>query len=168
MSQSRPHEDALSLAFLKEFIHYNPNTGIFTWLKVPPHSRVKAGDTAGNGVMRYPRISLNNWHYSAHRLAFFYITGAWPKDQIDHIDGDTKNIKWENLREATRQQNGWNRKVFKTNKLGQKNIRLTKSGKFRLVLCIGVYDTLEEAIGIRNKALQTLQKEFAHKSVRDV
>jgi hypothetical protein len=65
------------------------------------------------------------------RLAWFYTTGAWPKDQIDHIDGNKSNNRFANLREATPSQNTQNqRRAMRTNKLGILGVILAR-GKFR-------------------------------------
>jgi hypothetical protein len=54
---------------LKENIHYEPNTGLFTRLKVKSN-RIKVGDIAGYiNKLGYRIIRINGKSYSAHRLA---------------------------------------------------------------------------------------------------
>jgi hypothetical protein len=37
------------------------------------------------------------------------MTGEWPKNEIDHINGDSLDNRWINLREATHVDNATNR-----------------------------------------------------------
>ena len=103
---------------LKELLHYNPETGLFTRL-IATCNRVKVGDIAG--CLRkdgYQLISVGDVRYLAHRLAFLYMTGEFPKDDMDHIDHIRDNNKWVNLRPVTRQENGKNQSVAKNNTSG--------------------------------------------------
>lgn len=89
---------------LKSILDYDPDTGIFTRLK--SGGGVRAGSIAGcRNVYGYTLISVGNKRMLAHRLAFLWMTGAFPPADVDHIDGDRENNVWENLREATRSEN---------------------------------------------------------------
>lgn len=111
---------------LKEVLHYNPSTGIFTWLKTLG-SRGIAGTRAGNVSQHngqlYRKIRVDKKLYFEHRLAWFYMTGAWPDPEVDHRDLDGLNNTWRNLREATRAQNMANRNPSKANTSGFKGVR---------------------------------------------
>jgi len=62
---------ALTEESLKQHLHYNPDTGVFTWV-LPRARRVKIGDIAGNTNNRgYLRISIYDRSYLAHRLPFY-------------------------------------------------------------------------------------------------
>lgn len=54
----------------------------------------------------------------AHRLAWLYMTGEWPRQEIDHIDGDRANNKWLNLRDVDHATNMQNRRVAQSNNVG--------------------------------------------------
>jgi len=101
---------------LKELLHYNPMTGIFTWIK--PRQGVSVGSYAGKEIYnrsknRYVRIRLLGKQYMAHRLAFLYITGEWPRKVVDHINGVGRDNRWGNLRDVTQQENCRNSRVSK-------------------------------------------------------
>jgi len=99
---------------LKEFLDYNPDTGIFTWIK-KLHRRMQdrlVGQEAGvtNSWNYYIQIRFKGHQYRAHRLAYYMHHGIDPLEKlVDHIDGDKSNNKINNLRLATFSQNGTNR-----------------------------------------------------------
>lgn len=94
---------------LKELLHYEPDTGVFTWL-VRTSDSVRIGDLAGGcHGNRYRRIRIDGKLYLAHRLAWLYMTGAWPDNQIDHVNGVRDDNRIANLREATNAENQQNR-----------------------------------------------------------
>ena len=107
----------LTQSYLKEILSYDPETGIFIWL-VSNSNRVRIGSEAGAYSQGYCRISVNGKIYSAHRLAFLYMTGEFPVDHVDHIDHDRRNNKWSNLRTVTYKENSKNRSIYKRNKSG--------------------------------------------------
>lgn len=86
---------------LKEILHYDKDTGVFTWL-ISPARRSKKGDIAGTLHRGYVEISILHKKYSAHRLAWLYMTGAWPLEEIDHKNGIPSDNRFDNLREADR------------------------------------------------------------------
>ena len=96
---------------LKEFLDYNPDTGIFTWKKqVAPN--IKVGQKAGvmHSWTYYIIITFKNREYYAHRLGYYMYHGIDPLEKlVDHIDGDKSNNKINNLRLASKSQNGRNR-----------------------------------------------------------
>lgn len=97
---------------LKELIDYNQETGIFT-NKVTRNSRaVKGAQLNPKNHGRYGVVTINKIKYRLHRLAWFYVYGIWPENQIDHINGDTTDNRICNLRDATNQQNQYNSKVI--------------------------------------------------------
>jgi len=94
---------------LKELLHYCPETGVFT--RIARIQSINIGDIAG-GVTSYGywSILIDYKHYQAHRLAWIYVNGMWPKDYIDHINGIKNDNRIINLREANKSQNGQNKK----------------------------------------------------------
>jgi hypothetical protein len=86
---------------LKELLHYEPDTGLFIrrTLTGGKHPGSIAGSSHNKG---YVQIMIYKANYLAHRLAWLYMTGVWPDEEIDHEDGDKSNNKWGNLRPAGR------------------------------------------------------------------
>ena len=116
---------------LRALLNYDAATGVFRWL-VAPNRRIKPGSVAGClDTKGYRYIICDGRRYLEGRLAWFYTTGAWPKDQIDHIDGNKSNNRFANLREATQSQNMQNqRRAMRSNKIGVLGVSLDR-GKFR-------------------------------------
>jgi len=113
--------------YLKSILHYNPETGVFCW-KVR-QGRVCSGEVAGSEKWGYTRIKINSKEYLAHRLAFLYMTGAWPKDEIDHINHVRDDNRFVNLRSATRQENAKNLKMSLANTSGVTGVNWHKATK---------------------------------------
>jgi len=150
----------ISQARLRELLHYDPETGVFTWL-APGCSKMKPGDLAGTKhISGYWAMRVEGFAFLRHRLAWFYMTGRWPKDEIDHIDGDRSNDSWRNLREATRSENQQNVPLRKTNSSGVAGVNLHKgSGKWHARIhhngkriFIGEFNTLAAAAKARKEA----------------
>ena len=94
---------------LRKLLHYDPVHGTWAW-KSDQRGGVKAGDAAGCAARSgYRSIGIGNKTYRTHRLAWLYMTGAWPAWHIDHIDGNTSNCAWSNLRDVPRSVNMQNR-----------------------------------------------------------
>ncbi len=90
---------------LTDCLAYDPASGAFAWKKKTCR-RIMIGDVAGTINGRgYIAIRIDGTIYLAHRLAWFYMTGAWPANDVDHRDTVRTNNQWANLREATQAQN---------------------------------------------------------------
>lgn len=102
---------------LKEQLNYNVETGIFT-RKVSVSPRVKVGGVAGGlNEYGYILIQVNKKDYRAHRLAWLYVYGVWPKGQIDLINGVKTDNRIGNLRDVTNRQNQQNTYKHRNGKL---------------------------------------------------
>lgn len=104
----------------------------------------------------------------AHRLAWFYVTGSWPKAEIDHKDTVRSHNWWTNLREATTQENGANRKRNKNNTSGYKGVYWSNQRKMwaakinpnRKQVNLGFHKTPEDAHGAYKRACIKYYGEF--------
>jgi len=104
----------LTQARLKELLSYDPETGNFVRL-VSASNSVRVGDIAGTLDSRgYIRINVLYKSYLAHRLAFLYVTGKLPKQQIDHIDGNKVNNIFANLRDVNYSINNQNKRFARS------------------------------------------------------
>jgi hypothetical protein len=108
-------------SYLTSILGYSPETGVFTWKA--PRPKIQVGQVAGHLKKNkgYIYIEINAKGYAAHRLAWFYMTGKWPKELIDHINRVKHDNRFCNLREATLSQNRANSKTL--NKHGLKGVR---------------------------------------------
>jgi HNH endonuclease len=153
---------------LKEILHYDPSTGIFVW-KARVANCIRIGAVAGCvNEDGYIDILIKRKHYVGHRLAFLYMTGAFPESVIDHIDRNPANNVWENLRPATFCQNGFNTKRWSNNTSGVKGVcwnfkvkkwqaHIQANGIRRY---LGLFETLELAAEFRQLAAEMLHGEF--------
>lgn len=161
-------ENEQTAARIFELLNYCPDTGNFTW-KTNRRGRRQAGDTAGcihpHG---YVRISIDYRLYNAHRVAWLFITGKWPVQNIDHIDGNRANNKASNLRECSQQANCFNRKLRRDSKSGYKGVSSVNgkwgawikiNGKSKNLGCS--FETAEEAHKAYCEAAKRLYGEFA-------
>lgn len=115
---------------LKEVLHYSPDTGIFT--RIEASRGHAAGVVAGCKRKKgYIAIGIDCKRYESHRLAFLYMEGYLPEQEVDHKDGDSYNTKWGNLRHVTPLCNSQNRKISTRNTSGFTGVRW-KSGKWEV------------------------------------
>lgn len=147
---------------------YDTVTGIFT-------SRIsRRGVSVGmkmgsrSSSLGYIYIALNHKKYLAHRLAWLYVYGAWPLNEIDHINGDRSDNRIENLRLATSTQNKHNRVVRHDSKSQMKFIHKLPSGRYRVCIRRGysniydrVHSTIEEAKTAAAEASRLIHGEFS-------
>ncbi len=141
----------IELNYLRSILHYNPDSGLWTWLIYKgPKSKGAVGTISKAG---YAAISIDDKKYYLHRLAWFYMTGEWPENEIDHIDMNKANNKWINLRKATHRQNQANVAKRKDNTSGSKGVYYSKHASKWIanISCngktinLGCHDTKEEA-----------------------
>jgi hypothetical protein len=132
---------------LKNLLHYDEGTGIFTRI-VTTNSRSLAGEEIKTSKSHYSEYQFNGKRARLHRLAWFYVYGEWPKNHIDHIDGDKSNNSIRNLRDVTVDINIQNVKgAYRSNKSGFLGVTLHQ-GRWRAVITIkgknihiGYYET---------------------------
>lgn len=161
----------LTQSELKSLLHYDPETGVFTWL-VNRNRNARAGDVAGSINNRgYMRLMINRKTYTFHRLAFLYMTGKFPKDQVDHKDGNKTNNAFSNLRECTPSQNSCNRPKVKNTLTNFKGVTKRSNGTFTASVTfrsngvkhtknLGTYKTAEKASTVYQKHAKKLHGKF--------
>lgn len=161
---------------LKKLLHYDPDTGLFIWRArdrcwFPTDGSFKTWNTkfAGKstGCVRthhsgksYVVIGIFNKLRQAHRLAWLYVYGKFPENEIDHQDGDGCNNKIKNLRDATRIENGRNIRLPADNTSGFLGVCWDNSREKWMArikannrdVYLGRFDLLEDAIKARKAA----------------
>lgn len=116
--------------------NYDPESGNLTWRvkRWRRHGGSIAGWDCPNG---YRKVTFWGRNYYVHRLIFFYMTGSWPRNQIDHINCRRRDNRWENLREASLSQNMQNKSVRKDSKVGLKGVTtIKKTGRFEASISV--------------------------------
>ena len=148
--------DALKL---RERLQYDPTTGLWIWLRSPRGGW--EGRPAGTiDAKGYRVIKIDGQSYKASRLAFLYMTGEWPPEEMDHIDRKPWNDCWVNLRPATRTENNLNREKIGIS--GEQGV-YTHTQNDRWVaqyknIYIGSFKTIEEATAARDAFMAALDK----------
>lgn len=137
---------------LRNILNYDPSTGRFSW-RVKTSRKVVVGKEAGSTKPSgYVSIRINGQGHYAHRIAWCYVYGVWPTDEIDHINGVRDDNRIANLRQATRKQNMENR-VRPLGASGYRGVVWLKANqKWRASIVhnkkniyLGLFDTAEEA-----------------------
>jgi len=109
---------ALTFNEVDELLRYDPETGVLRWKK-RTSNRVRVGDVAGSKHPEgYVSIKVNGIQYLAHRIVWLLKTKTWPTGQIDHIDHERSNNRFENLRDTNNRGNARNQKRSSRNTSG--------------------------------------------------
>lgn len=144
---------------LRQTFRYEPDTGRLIWRKRNRNlTGLEAGGVdSGHG---YRRVRVCGRLELAHRVIIAMETGAWPENQVDHINGVRDDNRICNLREATMSQNLRNKQIYKSNKSGCPGVHWHKQhGKWYAGLqingksvFIGLFTDLSAAISARKSA----------------
>lgn len=136
---------------LREYLSYDPQTGIITWKKHKHRSTIQPGDRAGYiDASGYEYVRINRMAIASHIIAWALTYGECPENHIDHINGDRSDNRIVNLRTATFRQNQQNRLIHRNGRLpgalpkknGKWEAKASINGKTKY---LGLYPTAEEA-----------------------
>lgn len=142
----------LTQTHLRAVLHYDPDTGLFTWSQKRPG--VIVGAECGRlSIHGYREIGVGGKLHRAHRLAFLYMTGEMPNAVVDHINGVKHDNRWCNLRQASQSQNMANVGIQRDNTSGVHGVVWdAQRMKWRAQICtsgkkrnLGRYNTIDEA-----------------------
>lgn len=158
---------AVDAPIAREFMEYDPETGVCRWKSRNRKWFQRENDrkrfesrNAGKEISRrnaggYLIVKVKYTSYLLHRLIWLIQTGDWPKDGIDHINGNPSDNRWTNLREATQSENNRNRRMSRNNTSGHNNVSF-KNGKWRARIILGnedihlgVYDKEKDAVSVQ-------------------
>ena len=151
---------------LRKAMIYEPVSGQFFWIAPPPEHAELRGREAGaprkGNHKYYWVIKIGGKAYRRSWLAYLWMTGDWPADQIDHVNGNSLDDRWENLRAATATENAQNHKRRAKKSPLPMGVREVPSGRFAARIAVnkqkihlGTFDTPESA----SRAYQTARRE---------
>ena len=165
-------KEYIKLPHIKEEIkarfNYDPQTGELTWAYRDESNKQNvyfnktvAGKKAGKVYVHYKcgykneRVALEIFRkklsLTTARVCWLVQTGDWPEHTIDHINGDSTDNRWENLRDVTQGVNNANKKPYKCNSVGYKGVNRhhnkywARFSHNKITYGLGHYDTPEEA-----------------------
>lgn len=152
---------------LRALLQYEAETGLFFHRRKVNQTDI--GTPAGwINEHGYRVMCVDGHKYMAHRLAWLFVKGEWPADEIDHVDADRLNNQMCNLRAATVFQNARNKKSARNNALGVKGVQVHETGKYRARIFVdgkhkslGLHDTIEQASAAYDEAALKYFGEFA-------
>lgn len=145
--------NTLTQETVQRLLSYDPETGVFCWKlkRRGVHVGKPLGTDNGFG---YLRITVCGHSYYAHRLAWLYVHGHMPTNEIDHINGKKSDNRIANLREATPSQNQQNKPSAQSNSKSKiKGVSWHKKAQKwqvhisanRKKTYLGLFDTAEKA-----------------------
>lgn len=154
---------------LRQALDYSPETGFFCW-RERLSCRIRIGDVAGCIASDgYVRIRIDGVSYLGHRLAWLYVQGQWPAEQIDHVNGIKSDNRLRNLRPCSCIENAHNAPCHADNGVGLKGVTIERrTGRFFARICVnrrtihlGTFSTTKEAAQAYDTAARHLHGEFA-------
>lgn len=154
---------------------YEPDTGILR-AKNNLSKRVLAGSAVGcihkSKHLKYLRTTIKRKSFVVHHIAFYLMAGRWPV-QIDHTDGNGLNNRWDNLREATQEENCRNTRLRVNNSSGIMGVSMHRGGKWQVLIMadgkrkyVGIYQDFFEACCARKSAEVEYNYHVNHGQVR--
>lgn len=171
----------ITVDFLRTLLRYEPETGKLFWLARTPemfvakeqpaaHScaiwnRRFAGQEAltANTGRGYRQGSIFGKKCFAHRAAWALASGSWPEADVDHINGDRSDNRADNLRSATRTENGRNQKLRSTNTSGAMGVSKARGDAWQAYVKVdgvsrhlGTFASKEDAVRARRAADKAL------------
>ena len=125
---SKEKESRLTADEARRVLSYDSATGVLRW-KVSFSSRNPIGSEAGcvgGNPIQYRTVSVMSNLYSAHRVIVLIMTGSWPPDYVDHINGDSTDNRWCNIRCVSHADNMRNKKMRSDNTSGHVGVTWSK------------------------------------------
>lgn len=157
----------LTVERLKEVLIYNKDTGVFV-RNTATRGHYEGSIAGCVGRRGYIQICIDKKQYRANRLAWLYMTGEFPELYVDHINGDTSDNRWENLRLANASQNVMNSSLHKEGtSTNIKGIYVDKNGSIHAqvvkdaVRFRKIFREMSEAIAWVQEIRLNLHGEFA-------
>lgn len=165
----RQASDLPSIQRLREKLVLDVDTGVLRRAS-DGTGGTKAGDVAGSvNSVGYLRLKVDGCELLAHRVIFAMTNGRWPDADLDHINGNRRDNRPANLREATFAENNRNTGIGKNNTSGAKGVSTFQRGRKWRATCqvngvsnyLGRFDTAEEAAAAVRAFRERNHGEFA-------
>lgn len=139
---------------------YSPDTGEWFW-KQTRNGKATKNKQAGYLINGYRSIMVEGYNYQSSRLAVLWMTGRFPNEQVDHINGKRDDDRWLNLRECSNAQNNQNRPSKNYCKIhnGTYVVYIDSFGKR---IHIGTFKTEPEAKEAAKQAKNNYHRDFAN------
>lgn len=172
-----PKNPNIEPEFLRQVLRYEPETGRLFWLERAPETfqskKISAANAWNAKYAFQPALCnvdaggylygpINRIKIKAHRVAFAMHHGRWPKNFIDHINGNRTDNRIANLRDVTRSENMRNASLSRKNASGFCGVTFDKQvNKWKAQIGIdgrcrnlGVFHSKQDAIDARINANQ--------------
>lgn len=141
----------MTLEEFNEWYRYDSATGLIFYKKKRVNSNRldKPAGTINN--CNYRILKFKGRMYTHHKLVWFIFTGAWPRYEIDHINGDTTDNRITNLRDVPKFLNLCNSHKHRAGKLPgcsldkRRNKWKAKRVVNKVEYFLGYYSTEKEA-----------------------
>ena len=162
----------------RKILRYDHQSGFFFWKLRPEkfgfwnakYANKKAGGKDAEG---YIKIKAHGKKVSAHRMAWAFVYGDWPKSEIDHINQDRSDNRISNLRMNVGSGNWRNTKrcggsskfrgVYKAKGVGKWGSRIKVNGKTKH---LGTFDNEKDAAMAYDAAAKKLHGAFCSTNAR--
>lgn len=174
-----PTKYEMQPALLRDVLDYCPDDGTFIWR----HNNHRPANWNGRYAGKCAGY-VNHWgrrviaiigsdrkkrRYYASVLAWAWMTGEWPRGEVDHRDLNKTNDRWDNLRLGSHAQNKFNVPAPRDNTSGAKGVHFDKSRNkfsaqiqaFGVYMHLGRFDTFEAAKAAYAAAAAEHHGEFA-------
>jgi hypothetical protein len=158
--------------YLNEVLNYDPETGLLRWkVRALHHFNSEGFGKSWNSRWAnkeaFTHVNSSGYRtggllgelWGAHRVIYKLITGVDP-DQVDHIDGDKVNNRFENLRSVSAEENMRNQKQRVSNSSGITGVYWHSEAEkwcaairaYGTPMQLGYFDSLEAAATVRKAA----------------
>lgn len=166
----------ISIEKILESFNYDPTEGILKW-KIYRYSgsNYSKMECYPGKIINSKATSLYGERMTTSKICWALYYKKYPDYPIiDHKDGNTKNIKIKNLREATNSQNQMNKIIQSNNTSGIVGVFWYQSKKkwcARIIfennkIHLGYFNNVENAIKARKNAEEEYFGEFSRKNSR--
>jgi len=162
----------IEIEMLRKLLAYNPDTGSLIWMTrphdmFPNDGRARQWNSCHAGKEAFTAITGGYRHglvlrksYRAHRVIWAMHYGEWPKDQIDHINGDRSDNRIANLRGVSNTENQKNAAIRRNNTSGVTGVSWDRATEKwvanitvdRLGVKLGYFSDFDAAVASRKLA----------------